>query len=313
MKIVLGRDFDGFLESCKVKAPRTVRANSFKISVEELQKIFVAHKIDSEIHPAIENVLTVKTQWVRIGLLDEHRRGLFVAQDVSSMIPPLVLNPKAGDVVLDMTAAPGMKTCQMAELMQNQGAIVALDSNRERLKGLRFNLNRLGVINTLVVQAFSESFRPRLQFDKVLLDAPCSSEGVVRKRWDALKNWSPNLVMRKAELQKQLIRTAFDCLKEGGELVYSTCTLSPEENEEIIQFLLSKHPNAKIQPIEKIKNFKWREGFTEYENKKFVAQMKNCIRVLPQDNDSESFFIAKIKKEKWEKGNAENKKINGEN
>ncbi|MFH0955372.1 MAG: RsmB/NOP family class I SAM-dependent RNA methyltransferase [Candidatus Micrarchaeota archaeon] len=301
MKIVLKDDFGDFWKSCQVKSPRTVRANSFKISASELQKIFTEHKIESQAHPAIPNVLTVKTPFVRIGLMDEHRRGLFVVQDVSSMIPPLVLNPKPGEAVLDMAAAPGMKTCEMAELMQNQGAIVALDSNRERLKGLRFNLNRIGIVNTLVVLGRAESFRPRFLFDKVLLDAPCSSEGVVRKRWDALKNWSQNLVLRKAELQKKLVLSAFDALKDGGELVYSTCTFSPEENEEVIQFLLSKHSNAQIEKIEPIKNFIWHEGLESYGSKEFDSAMKNCVRVLPQDNDSESFFVAKIKKNPWRK------------
>ncbi len=135
----------------------------------------------------------------------------------------------------------------------------------------------------------------------MLLDAPCSSEGVVRKRFDALKNWSQSLVIRKSQLQKKLILNAFNLLCDGGALVYSTCTLSPEENEEVVQFLLGKNPNARIEKIPKIKNFKWREGLAEYEKQSFDSQLKNCIRVLPQDNDSESFFVCKIKKEKWQK------------
>ncbi len=165
MRGLLESDFDDFWSACQTKSPRTVRANSFKISVAELKEIFENHQIQTEFHPAFENVLTIKTPRIQIGKLNEHRLGWFVVQDVSSMIPALVLNPAVGDLVLDLAAAPGMKTCQMAERMQNHGAIVAVDENRERLKGLRFNLNRLGIINTLVVQGFAESFGPRLQFD----------------------------------------------------------------------------------------------------------------------------------------------------
>jgi NOL1/NOP2/sun family putative RNA methylase len=294
---LLGADFEPFIECCRTKGPRTVRPNLFKISVPELQTIFEKYKIETEPHPVFRNVLTVKTPNIRLGLLPEHRDGLFVVQDVSSMIPAMVLNPSPTDFVLDLAAAPGMKTCQMAEQMKDQGAIVALDSNRERLKGLRFNLNRLGIINALVVHQDGRGFRSRQLFDRILLDAPCSSEGVIRKRLDALENWSQRLVEKKAVLQKQLIQNAFSLLKENGELVYSTCTLSPEENEEIIQFLLEKNRNAELEKIA-IPGFRLRSGLPEYNGKKFDSQLEKAVRVLPQDNDSEAFFVARIRKVK---------------
>lgn len=294
---LLGKDFPAFLECCKTKSPRTVRPNSFKISVLELQQVFEKYKIETEPHSSFPNVLIVKTANIRLGLLPEHREGLFLVQDVSSMIPALVLNPAPIDFILDLAAAPGMKTVQMAELMQNRGAIVAVDSNRERLKGLRFNLNRLGIINTLIVNEDGRKFRSKQLFDKILLDAPCSSEGVVRKRLGALKNWSQRLVEKKAQLQKPLIQNAFSLLCPGGELVYSTCTLSPEENEEVVQFLLERNKNAELLPVE-IPNFKFRPGLLEYNEKQFSSQLINAVRVLPQDNDSEAFFVARIRKAK---------------
>lgn len=294
---LLGSDFDAFLQCCKTKSPRTVRPNRFKISVSELQSIFEKYKIETEPHSAFPNVLIVKTANIRLGLLPEHRDGFFLVQDVSSMIPALVLNPQPTDFVLDLAAAPGMKTCQMAERMKNQGAIAAVDSNRERLKGLRFNLNRLGIINTLIANEDGRRFRSKQSFDKILLDAPCSSEGVIRKRLDALKNWSQKLVEKKAQLQKQLIQNAFSLLRPEGELVYSTCTLSPEENEAVVQFLLDKNKNAELVPIG-IPDFKLRNGLLEYDGKQFSSEMRKTCRVLPQDNDSEAFFVARIRKVK---------------
>ena len=293
---LLGADFETFLDCCKTKSPRTIRPNLSKVSVGALKlQLEKKYKTELVFHSSFENVLTLKMPNFRLGLLPEHRDGWFVVQDVSSMVPAMVLDPKPGDFVLDLAAAPGMKTAQMAEQMKNDGAIVAVDSNWERLKGLRFNLNRLGVINTLVVNADGRKFGSKKPFDKVLLDAPCSSEGVVRKRLDALQNWSQRLVEKKAELQKQLIQNAFSLLKENGEMVYSTCSLSPEENEEVMQFLLEKNKNAKLEKIE-IPNFKIRQGLVEYNNRQFDSQLKKTNRVYPQDNDSEAFFVARIRK-----------------
>lgn len=293
MRELLADDFDAFWKCCQTKSPRFVRPNRFRIMPEQLHEIFAKYRIELE-PTALGGVFVVKTANVRLGLLPEHRDGLFVVQDVSSMIPAMVLDPNPLETVLDLAAAPGMKTVQMAEGMQNQGAIVAVDSNRERLSGLRFNLNRLGIINTLVVQSDGRTFSAPL-FDKVLLDAPCSSEGVVRKRTDALRGWSQNLVEKKSALQKQLVLRAFSLLKPNGTLLYSTCTFSPEENEEVVQFLLEKNPNAKIQSIE-LNDFVVRKGLTHFQSKQFDSGLQKTARVYPQDNDSEAFFVAKIKK-----------------
>ena len=131
-------------------------------------------------------------------------------------------------------------------------------------------------------------------FDKVLLDAPCSSEGLVRKDFTALKEWNQTLVWKKSDLQKNLIRKSLQLLKKGGELVYSTCSLSPEENEEVINMLVEE---GKTEVLEtKIKNFKTRNGLTNYNGKKYDSSLKKCVRIYPQDNDSQAFFIAKITK-----------------
>ncbi len=292
---LLGKEFDSFLEYSKSKLPRSIRANSLKISSQELKTRLESHSIELEAHSALENVFIVKTPFVQLGHLPEHNEGLFVVQEVSSMIPSLVLNPRPEDVVLDLAAAPGMKTVHCAELMQNRGAIVAVDIAIERLKALWFNTNRLGVINTLVVHRDARRFFSNVQFDKMLLDAPCSTEGFVRKRPDALKGWHPQLVERKAGLQKQLIQKAFSLLKPGGVLVYSTCTLAPEENEGVVDFLLKLNRNASLEEIS-IPNFKLREGLIAYEKQRFDSSLARAVRVYPQDNDSEAFFIAKIRK-----------------
>jgi NOL1/NOP2/sun family putative RNA methylase len=292
---LLGDEYPAFLASCKTKLPRAVRANSLKITPADLRARLEKHGVALEPHLVLKGVFMVKTANVQLGFLPEHKSGLFVVQEVSSMIPALVLDPKPEETVLDLAAAPGMKTCQMAELMQNRGAIVAVDVAVERLKALWFNMNRMGIINTLVVHRDARQFYSNVEFDKVLLDAPCSTEGFVRKRPDALKGWHPALVQKKSFVQKQLITRAFALLKRGGVLVYSTCTLSPEENEEVVDHLLRAARNAQLEPVT-LAGFKLRSGLVAYKNRKFHSSVEKTVRVYPQDNDSEAFFIAKIRK-----------------
>jgi NOL1/NOP2/sun family putative RNA methylase len=292
---LLGEEASDFFACCKKKLPRTIRVNTLKITPEKLVALLEKRKIVLEQHSFLENVFFVKTSNVHFSDLPEHKQGYFVSQDISSMMPVLALAPKKNSLVCDLTAAPGTKTSLIAEKMQNTGAVVAVDINKERLKGLRFNINRLGIINTLVVQQDAKFFVSRNLFDFVLLDAPCSSEGLVRKRFDALRGWSQKLVDSKAQLQKQLIQKAFSLLKPNCALVYSTCTLAPEENEAVVDFLLKKNSSAIVEKID-LGKFKARAGLQEYLGKSFSEQTKNCARVLPQDNDSEAFFVAKIKK-----------------
>jgi len=132
-------------------------------------------------------------------------------------------------------------------------------------------------------------------FDKILLDAPCSGTGTIRKSLKTLRIWNPVMVKRLAGTQRQLIDTAFKNLKQGGILVYSTCSLEPEENEGVIDFLLNKYENAELEPV-KLSNIKKSEPILNFENKKYNDEIKKCLRIWPQDNDTEGFFVAKIRK-----------------
>ena len=132
------------------------------------------------------------------------------------------------------------------------------------------------------------------QFDRILVDAPCSGTGTIRKSLKTLRIWNPNMIGRLCMTQKNLIETAFNNLKKGGILVYSTCSMEPEENEEVVSYLLEKYDNAKLQEIDlKIKRSK---PITNFNNKKYHKEISKCLRIWPQDNDTEGFFVAKIKK-----------------
>ena len=275
---------------------RSIRVNTIKISIENLKK-----RLDENWN--LEPVPWCKEGfWIEhkekerrdIGNLIEHSLGYFYAQEAASMIPPLVLGPKEDEVVLDMAASPGSKTTQIAALMGNKGFLIANDYTTERMKPLSINLQRCGVSNAIITLMQGQWFKEML-FDKILLDAPCSGTGTIRKSLKTLRIWNPVMVKRLAGTQRQLIDTAFKNLKQGGILVYSTCSLEPEENEGVIDFLLNKYENAELEPI-KLSNIKKSEPILNFENKKYNDEIKKCLRIWPQDNDTEGFFVAKIKK-----------------
>ena len=137
--------------------------------------------------------------------------------------------------------------------------------------------------------------KSNIEFDKILVDAPCSGTGTIRKSLKTLRIWNPNMVKRLSITQKQLIETAFNILKPNGTLVYSTCSSEPEENEAVIDFLINKYDNAKVEGIE-INNLKRSEPILEFEKQKYSEEVKKCLRIWPQDNDTEGFFVTKIKK-----------------
>jgi len=245
--------------------------------------------------PWCRNGFWVEKREELLGNTPEHFLGLYYVQEAVSMLPPLLLKPKPGELVLDVAAAPGSKTSQLAEIMKNRGCIVANDPSVARLKALRANLQRLGVMNTVITRMDGKEFgRLKNRFDRVLLDAPCSAEGVIRKEWNALADWSVQKIQRLSRLQKKLILAAADSLKPGGVLVYSTCTFAPEENEEVIDFLLKKRDFKVEKP--RVPGLKSRPGLTEWQGKDFESQVKRCIRIWPQDNDTEGFFIARLRK-----------------
>jgi len=290
---ILKEDFNNFYNYCFKPLKKSIYVNTNKISVKKFKEYTLDLKWQLEPIP-----------WTKAGFWIErddrnqalgkhflHTAGYFYIQEASSMLPPEILKPQKGDFVLDMAAAPGSKTVQMASLMKNQGIIVANEPELKRLKALVTNLDRMGVQNVLLTkkegQVFSRYF-PNF-FDKILLDAPCSGEGTIRKDRQALENWSQKKVEVMVKLQKVLMFYAFKSLKAGGEMVYSTCTLSYEENEEVVQNLLEKFPgNACIQKIKVL---------PQILIKKYHQELAGTLRVWPHLSNTEGFFVAKIKKQ----------------
>ena len=231
-----------------------------------------------------------------IGNTVEFQLGYYYSQEAASMIPVIALDPKPGELILDMAASPGSKTTQIAMHMENKGVIIANDIDIQRISALAQNLQRQGITNTIITKLDGRKFKDLgIKFDKILLDTPCSGTGAIRKSFKTLEMWNYDSIRRLSKLQRQLILSAFDSLKENGVLVYSTCSVEPDENEYVVNFLLEKRENAKIEKIE-IPNLKKSEPFLKWNGIEFYDDIKYTIRLWPWDNDTEGFYIAKIRK-----------------
>ena len=260
-----------------------LRVNILKISDKELINRLTKKGVKLKKIPYLEHGYEIKKSEFSIGASIEYLLGYLYLQEAASQLPVQILNPKTGEKILDMAAAPGGKTTHLAMLMKNQDLLVALDKG-SRVKKLKNNLERLGVENTIVYKKDARFILDfNLTFDKILLDAPCSGNFVVDENW--YKN------EKNTQLQKELLEAAAKVLKKGGELLYSTCSLEPEENELIIQYAID-NLNLELLDIDCLGD----EGLTDIFGEKLHASIKKCRRLWPWKTNTQGFFIAKLRK-----------------
>jgi len=274
---------------------RSIRVNTLLASVRDVKKSIEAKGWKLTPIPWCKEGFWIAHDERRdVGNLLEYHIGKIYVQEAASMIPPLVLQPKPGDIVLDMAASPGSKTTQMAAMMNNEGLLVANDYKGDRLQSLGINLQRCVITNVLITLMRGQGIKG-MQFDKILLDAPCSGTGTIRKSLKTISIWNASMITKLAREQKELIEVAFQNLKPGGEMVYSTCSLEPEENEGVVSFLLENHEDAEIVKVT-LPGLKLSPAVMEFKKEKYHPSVKHTLRIWPQDNDTEGFFIAKIRK-----------------
>ena len=221
----------------------------------------------------------------------EHWLGLYYIQESVQLLPVLALEPRPGETVLDLCAAPGGKTTHLAARMENRGTLVANEPNGRRQMSLLANLNRLGVLNAQVTAYQGENFPMQTMFDRILVDAPCSAEGTLRKESSLRNGAAPKMIERLARVQKRLIVRAFDLLAPGGVLVYSTCTFAPEENEAVVAHLLDSR-DARVLPFEP--GVPHCRGIVRWQDEAFPQTVEGCARMYPHHLDSGGGFVAHI-------------------
>ncbi|WP_206683203.1 16S rRNA (cytosine(1407)-C(5))-methyltransferase RsmF [Neptunicella marina] len=274
---------------------KSIRVNTLKISVEEFKQL--AEQLNWQLTPIpwcasgfwLER--PTEQEKLALGSTAAHFAGLFYIQEASSMMPPEALSCGAnlsGKLLLDMASAPGSKSTQLAAIMNNSGVLIANELSSSRIKVLNANIQRCGLTNTAMTHFNADVFGEWLPeiFDFVQLDAPCSGEGAIRKDPLAFKNWSLSSTNQIASLQKNLIKSAFLALKPGGEMIYSTCTLNPLENQQVCLWLQQQFPDA-VEFIN-LKNL--------FNGAEKAVTEHGFLHVWPQIFDSEGFFVAKIRK-----------------
>lgn len=267
----------------------TLRVNTIKSTVENVTNILKENNITyNEVKWSKEALIIENANENDIRKLKIYENGEIYLQSLSSMIPPIILDAKAGENVLDMTAAPGGKTTQIAALSGNEALITACEKNKIRLEKLKYNIEKQGAKRINVMNIDARNLDEFFSFDKILLDAPCSGSGTIYLNDEKMENkFTEDLIKRSIKFQEELINKALKVLKIGEEMVYSTCSILQEENEQIIQKILNKG-NAQIILIDK-------------ENLKGIpflpTKIEGAICVKPTDL-YEGFFVAKIKKVK---------------
>ncbi len=297
LKTIYPSDYPKICETFLHKKEQTFRINYLKTDLihlrEDLDREGIRHR---EIHwPKGGFILRSDVNDFRKSPL--YLEGKVYMQNVSSMIPPLLLDPRKGEKILDMCAAPGAKTAQIASLAGSDIELIALEKMEVRFQKLLATLRIQGAdfVKAELLDGFWAKERHPAYFDKILLDAPCSGEALFDVRNPKTYGyWNEKRVKEISRRQRILIASAIASLKKGGELVYSTCTFSPEENEDVIDWALNKFEDMKMAPVQiPIPNI--RKGLASWKGKKYRPDMRLALRILPNEV-MEGFFIAKFRK-----------------
>ncbi|MDV3104276.1 RsmB/NOP family class I SAM-dependent RNA methyltransferase [Thermococcus waiotapuensis] len=282
MRNLVGNEAEELLKALNETLSTSIRVNRLKASLEEVEEYLRSKNVRFERSERVDTVIRIldpfNPEWL-------FNRGWAIAQEEAAAVASLVLSPKPGETVVDLAAAPGGKTAHMAELMGNKGKIYAFDVDKARVKRMEEVLRRAGVEVAKTITADSRKAPEMLGegiADRVMLDAPCTSDGTIAKnpelRWRLLEKNIPKVVA----LQKELVESAWRLLKPGGRMLYSTCSMLPEENEEVVKWFLERHEDARLIPL----NGPYDPGFLE-----------GTMRAWPHRHRTIGFFYALIEKE----------------
>ena len=308
MRVMLGADFEAFCESYAKDAHPSLRVNTLKLTADELREAapFVGEPV-----PWQKNGFYYAADGeTRPGKHPLHEAGAYYIHEASAMLPGSLCPPKPGEKVLDLCAAPGGKATQLAAALCGEGLLVANEIHPTRAGILSQNMERMGVRNAVVTNATPAELAKKFPvfFDKIVVDAPCSGEGMFRKEADAVTMWSPENVALCAARQGEILEEAAKMLRAGGYLVYSTCTFAPAENEGAVLDFLSRHPEFEVVPSEEAAvaesrekglldggNYEWVDSYEHYPPE-LLAQVQNAYRVFPHHCDGEGHFAVLLRK-----------------
>ena len=290
-------DWDAFAAAVSRPLPVCVWANPSRIPPAVLVELLVADGLEPRSVPGLPNAFYLPADF-KVGQSWWYCVGLAHAQEAVSQLPVRLMDLTPGQRVLDLCAAPGGKTAQMAFALGNRGTLVANDVSYGRLKALQGNLDRLGVVNVTTTCRDGGNWPTAGgQFDRILVDAPCSSEGTLRRNPSILPRLDPLNGLRLGPRQRGLLRKAVHRCRPGGVILYSTCTFAPEENELVVADILAEFPGTlRVRPAS-LPDVTTTPGVTHWEGRALAPELGNCLRVWPHHNDTGGFFMAVLEKD----------------
>ena len=303
VKDVFGPQAKSVLDAISHPRHESFRINLSGFSVEEVTGSLREFGFEIKEGPLPGSYINLSShKGLRISSTDFFKNGAVYVQGLSSMLDVVVLDPKPGDKIMDLCASPGSKTSYIASLTGAPKNIYAVENNSVRFYSMKKNLASQGydgvaTIRSNAVSLFNRYPGFREAFDKVLVDVPCSNEGNIRFSVpEPLKFWNPRLSKKISMLQKKILASGYNMLKQGGFMVYSTCTYSPDENEAVINWALKKFPD--LAPVEikpKVRELSYIPGFTDYKEEKLDPRISNAVRILPNDY-FDGFFISLLQR-----------------
>ena len=286
-------DTDSFFAACERPLPSVVRVNTIKTDPERVRRALDDEEVSYEPVDWHDGLLRLPdaspgTNW-------PYFHGWLHGQEEVSAVPALALDPQPGEKVWDSCAAPGSKTTQLSAMMDDRGVVVGNDNNLGRLSSLRHNAERLGVTNLVVTKQDGRNFSLKPfgfdEFDRAIVDAPCSCEGTIRKNPTTLEEWTLEHVHSVAAVQKGILSRAVQATKPGGAVVYSTCTFAPEENEAVVDHVLETEDCEVVDfdcPLDSV------SGVAEWEGDSYDSSVTDTHRIYPHLNDTGGFYCAKL-------------------
>jgi NOL1/NOP2/sun family putative RNA methylase len=284
-------EFERFIETLHSPLPKHIRVNTLKADVSSLIGSLEERGVHLEKIFRENDTLYLASALKSPGNLIEYFLGHIHPQALTSCLASIALSPKKNSYVLEMCAAPGGKTSHLAQLMDNTGLIVANELYPSRHIPLGHTLERLGVLNTIITGYQAQEFPLKQRFDYILADVPCSGEGKFRKVKENSQYKEASEKQKLPDLQKKIILRGFDLLKEDGEMLYSTCTYNPEENESVVSFLLQNR-DAVLIPLDT--NFECDKGILEWRDETYDTELRKTVRFYPHRINSVGFFMARI-------------------
>lgn len=295
LKTFLKDDFDLYLKAAP--EPTALRINNLKTNKQQFLNFLDLHQVKYKSIDFNPDGLILEEDTLPLSHTLHFFTGWFQYQGISSQLPVLLLNPKPGDYVLDVAAAPGSKAAQIASFMKNDGVLIMNDNSYQRLQALNANIQRSGAFNTVTFNYRGERFGKMLPeyFDKILVDAPCTALGTLASNKEVGGWWSQAKLEKLSGIQHYLLVSALKSLKVGGTIVYSTCSIAPEENEVLINTMLKQYP-VKIVDLQEEISAEFDHGITKFKNQNLHKDIEKALRIWPHKHGMEGFFAVKLQK-----------------